>query len=241
MSSDLREAEYSSLRDEMKMNRQYVFERPLAIIGGALVVTTVDPAFITPFIVPIPFILVLLFNLWFTFNRMESTARIVAFLQLAHEQKATTRASLVGWETALAAYRRRRCELSPKKLEGLRSEVSKHHGRDRLRFYPPIFWFHVVFSAIAAIMPMIAMCSTASPALPDEVQWHAVWSTLAVGSVAIVFALFRLRASRLPDVIEEKVVWLAVLQEMDRLLKEECESAERQCRHLVQDTPSADA
>jgi len=77
--------EYSFLREELDMNRRFVFERPLLIVGAALAAAVPLADKRAFFLLPLPFLAVLLFNLWFTINRLQSSARIIGYIQLVHE------------------------------------------------------------------------------------------------------------------------------------------------------------
>lgn len=72
------EKEYETLRQELSDNKKYVFERPLLIITAAFIFS--DFVLETPFamLFPILVIYLLLFNLKFTRNRLNSSARIVS-------------------------------------------------------------------------------------------------------------------------------------------------------------------
>ena len=79
------ELEYSSLREEMLQNKGYVFERPLLIITAAGIASIQLSG--KPSVVLLPFLLVIILsiNLWFTINRLESTARIASYISVALE------------------------------------------------------------------------------------------------------------------------------------------------------------
>ena len=132
--------EYNSLRSELETNKKFVFERPLFIIatGMAILGTMYDVKAI--FLAPIPFLAILYFNLWFTQNRLKSSARIVAYLQLVHE---TRQLKTPGWESALRSYRKTKTAMSNAKLK-----VDTDY--DNLGFYSPIFHFHVWLGGFVA-------------------------------------------------------------------------------------------
>jgi hypothetical protein len=98
--------EYKVLRQELEMNRKFVFERPLLVVGATLA------GALSPRIglLTIPFLGVLLFNLWFTYNRLWSSARIVAYIQLVHEG-ISKEFEWIGWERALMKFRSTAFEL----------------------------------------------------------------------------------------------------------------------------------
>jgi hypothetical protein len=107
LSTHVVQEEYNFLRTELETNKKFVFERPLLIIGTGMAAlgTLYDVKAIL--LGPIPFLTILYFNLWFTENRLKSSARIVAYLQLVHETKQLV---TPGWESALRAYRRTNVE-----------------------------------------------------------------------------------------------------------------------------------
>jgi hypothetical protein len=115
------EKEYESLRNELNENRKYVFERPLIIFTAALVffnyISKTEYAALFPGITTF----ILLFNLQFTSNRMNSSSRIIAYIRLFIEKNDSAN---YNWESFLDTYR------------------SKYPGRE-LRYYPMIFYFHI--------------------------------------------------------------------------------------------------
>jgi len=116
------EKEYETLRFELNDNKKYVFERPLLIITAALV--AFEYVSKTTFVLLLPDIIIylLLFNLKFTSNRLNSNARIVSYLRLAIEARDPANYS---WETFLSEYR-----------------VDTH--KKGLKFYPTIYYFHIL-------------------------------------------------------------------------------------------------
>lgn len=75
------EKEYELLRNELNDNKKYVFERPLIIFTAACIF--LDYISNTGYIMLFPclIILLLLFNLHFTANRLNSNARIIAYIR----------------------------------------------------------------------------------------------------------------------------------------------------------------
>ena len=142
--------EYNSLRSELETNKKFVFERPLLIIGTGMAVlgTLYDVDAIL--LGPIPFLAILYFNLWFTENRLRSSARIVAYLQLVHETKELISP---GWESALRNYRKMKFGKSA-------DQPQVDTDFENLGFYSPIFHFHVwLGSFVAAAMIFGALVS----------------------------------------------------------------------------------
>lgn len=116
------EKEYESLRQEQNENRKYVFERPLLIVTAGFVLFQYTTKSHFTLIFPVIFIFLMLFNLAFTRNRLQSSARIVAYLRLMIEEQDS---SDYKWETFLSKYR----------------EFEETKG---LRYYPIIYWFHII-------------------------------------------------------------------------------------------------
>lgn len=116
------EKEYETLRAELSDNKKFVFERPLLIITAALLfteyITGTNFAMLFPNIV----IYLLLFNFKFTSNRLNSSSRIVSYIRLFIEKKEPKNYQ---WETFLYEYRK----------------DEKDKG---LRYYPIIYWFHIL-------------------------------------------------------------------------------------------------
>ncbi|MCX6322346.1 MAG: hypothetical protein NTX93_11180 [Bacteroidia bacterium] len=127
------EKEYETLRQELNENRKYVFERPLLIITAALVFFEYIAK--TPFIMLFPNIIIflLLFNLKFTSNRLNSSARIVSYIRLFIEKKDP---SNYRWESFLSKYREDR-------------------NKKGLRYYPTIYWFHILTVLIFVLFEIL--------------------------------------------------------------------------------------
>jgi hypothetical protein len=127
------EKEYESLRNELNDNKKYVFERPILIFTAACFVF--DYVSKTDYVMLFPclIILLLLFNLHFTANRLNSNARIIAYIRLFIEKR---QPSNYQWETFLDAYR-------------LRGE------NKGLKYYPLIFYFHILLIIILLLLELI--------------------------------------------------------------------------------------
>lgn len=127
------EKEYETLRQELSDNKKYVFERPLLIITAAFIFS--DFVMETPYAIlfPILVIYLLLFNLKFTSNRLNSSARIVSYIRLFIEKKDPKNYQ---WETFLAKYR-------------------KHGKEGGLRYYHIIYWFHIITAIVFFIFELL--------------------------------------------------------------------------------------
>ena len=132
--------EYRTLREELLQAKKYVFERPLLIVViGVAGLKAIDGDYIALLLVIVA--ILLLFNFWFTVNRLYSASRIVAYIQLELEGSATR--MWRGWETCLREYRRIvKHELVHEKKE-IDNELDEEVIPDALMYYPTIFLFHI--------------------------------------------------------------------------------------------------
>lgn len=141
---DIRLEEYSSLLEEHRKNRGYIFERPIIILGIIAVASQYFFESIIGHFVAAILIFVLCFNLWFIGHRIRSDARIVAYIQLVHEGE--LRSKYFGWENALRQYRiwiknhKSNGDLEKLRLKYFDSEATQ----DRIVFYPAIWLLHCV-------------------------------------------------------------------------------------------------
>jgi len=123
------QSEYESLRNEMNENKKYVFERPLAIFTAAVILFDYLKDADIVLVLPSMIILLFLFNLDFTCNRLNSNARIVNYIRQFIESKYP---DCYHWETFLHKYR----------------DVNKNES---LKFYPIIFGFHLIMLSVLAL------------------------------------------------------------------------------------------
>jgi hypothetical protein len=139
--------EYQTLRQELLESKRYVFERPLLIATAGLASLGAVKGGYVAAIVP-PFMsIVLLFNFWFTVNRLHSAARIIAYIQLELEER--NFGPWKGWETCLREYRK---WLKDQNAEALvDSKVDKEAVPDALMYYPAIYLLHLGIASLAAI------------------------------------------------------------------------------------------
>lgn len=177
--------EYKALREELKINRQFIFERPLLIVGVAFVAmlnlgNQIGFAGISAGF----FVFLFFYNLWFTANRIRSNARIVGYIQEILE--GPFRKHWIGWERSLVFYRRW-CLESQERSSGsearhdkadepqdcnsssvvisdvaetteseIRAEFRKERQYDSRRFYSPIYWFHIAVAFMAVLVCTLA-------------------------------------------------------------------------------------
>ncbi len=202
--------EYRVLREELKINRRFVFERPLLIVGVSFV-AMFNISFERA-AVGIPesfFIVILFYNLWFTSNRLRSSARILGYLQIYHE--GARRGEWKGWERSLSEYRSW-CLMTNEQAKakpGIACEESikkSHRGEpqyDNPRFYAPIFGFHIIIAAFAAAKGAVPWIAGAS----GEALYFSVYSVV-VFVFAAGLALWRWLPRKLKNLIEaETEIW----------------------------------
>jgi hypothetical protein len=138
--------EYQTLRQELLESKRYVFERPLLIAtAGIASLGAVKGDYIAA--VPLFMTIFLLFNFWFTVNRLHSAARIVAYIQIELEEQSC--GHWKGWETCLREYRR--WQKNPKADEIVESELDQAAIPDALMYYPPIYRLHLGIACLAMI------------------------------------------------------------------------------------------
>jgi hypothetical protein len=210
-SMDTRLEEYKFLRQEHENNRKYVFERPLIIVVGMLTATLSFNGTGADILrlLPILLLAVLWFNLWFTYNRLLSSARIVAYIQLVHETKKPI--SWIGWESALLAYREW-ISTSPKEQ---RAAVRNAPVRfDSFGFYLPTYYFHLLcatlFVALTLMQYGASDCQRQAPLSDLNVMW-----VLANATALLVFAatLTSYRPSKIRRAIAyNREIWMSVLK-----------------------------
>jgi hypothetical protein len=205
----LRMEEYRSLQEEHRRNRHLVFERPLIILGTvALAMQYLDQSRVGSFLAPCALV-ALGFNLWFTRNRLASDARIVAYIQILHEQHPDR---WFGWESALFAYRawRGRPENRAVLDEVIRNVRAQAPRRQAFRFYPVIWILHLVLMVLVLLGGVaVWLDSAGNSALP-------LLSLITVGASALGFGALALRFFR-PSTVEtsieeERAIWQRVLK-----------------------------
>ncbi|HVR08823.1 MAG TPA: hypothetical protein VMW75_12310 [Thermoanaerobaculia bacterium] len=198
--------EYQSLRSELADSKRYVFERPLLIAAGGLTAVgafKVDTEYVA--VVPIVIVGLLVFNLWFTANRLVSAGRIIAYIQLQLE--APRVAPWQGWETSLREYRK--WIKRPQARETVDHELDREAVPDGFLYYPAIYKLHLGIAALAVVSSgWFAFGSS-----------HFVPNVCAIGTLLLAMAFgvsaTRRRPGKLATTIERnRVIWLHVLKEM---------------------------
>ena len=211
--NELMVEEYRFLRQEHEANRKFVFERPLLIVGATLaaMVTLSDKGILG--LLPVPFLVVLAFNLWFTFNRMQSSARIVAYIQLVHEE---LRLPWIGWENSLRNYRIwEATRAQPGRENNTNSPAKDLPQYESMTFYGPIFYFHLVLGAlltIALVLESAALHKLMTGIYRSAELVPVIFNIVAL--VSFIWFFYRYRPSQLRQAIERKrSTWLEVLSQ----------------------------
>lgn len=203
--------EYNFLRAELNENRKYIFERPLLIIGATLAAAISLSAAARLGLLPFVFLMVLLFNLWFTFNRMESSSRIIAYLQLVHEGRSEYK--WIGWENALRVYRTWVVENKNTMRTLLRPDppIPQYH---HMAYYAPIFYFHLALGF--AVTTTLLATATAGQHLylgpltiPDDKLLALNWIGLCLFATSFLF----FRPKKVRHAIEfRRQIWQRALE-----------------------------
>ncbi len=95
---ELKHLEYESLREELNNEKRYLFERPVLLFFGLIALEFLHEGRITLFL-PAVIGLVFTYSYSFSISRILNMTRIVAYLQVVHEQR--YRGIFVGWESYL--------------------------------------------------------------------------------------------------------------------------------------------
>jgi len=187
--------EYDTLRDELNQSKKYVFERPLVIVGVGVALLTAEgvkygatlPALLTG---------LLLFNYWFTVNRLMSTSRIVAYIQVVLEGDTVWR----GWETSLREYRIWINDDPKAKKHIVESELDQKAVPDALMYYSPIYQIHIAFVVLCFIAGVLLTIKQ-----PNAIN---IAATVVLVLLAGVFARYcwKWKPSRMRSLIERNIV-----------------------------------
>jgi hypothetical protein len=157
------------------------------------------------------FLGLMFFNLWFTANRLRSSARIAAYLQLVHEPD--PKLPWVGWETALLRYR---AVTHNEEKHGAVCSTEATAGEkgpgptqtNNAAFYEPILWFHLLAGIAIAVMLILA-------ARPIPGSMSNVTTGLSAVSTAL-FAVMSLWAFGAKDIRQriavERDTWRRVFE-----------------------------
>lgn len=196
--------EYQTLRQELLESKRYVFERPLIITAAGIAALG---AFKEGQAAPVPLLItgLLLFNLWFTVNRLQSASRIVAYIQLQLESQRI--APWRGWETALRDYRK---WLKQNDVEViLEEEMDQEAVPDALMYYPAIHRLHLGIALLAIAGSLFVLRQDPAP-----LSIACSGSTLLLAAWLAFYAV-RYRPTAMRGLIERnRVIWEHVLREM---------------------------
>ena len=146
----VRSQEYEFLRTELNINRQFIFERPLLIVGvsfAAFASASDKGGVVQGFALFV--VLLLIFNLWFTFNRLSSSSRILGYLRVVHEGADPVRKP--GWETALSL-QREWLVANRETYATIKESSEQRKMHDANRFHGGIFVFHLAMGALALLL-----------------------------------------------------------------------------------------
>jgi hypothetical protein len=201
--------EYATLREELLQAKRYVFERPLLIVGLALAGLNAAGGAYLPLLT---FLLagLLLFNFWFTVNRLFSASRIVAYIQLELEEKAYGGWS--GWETSLRFYRKWLKQNAGRAKEIIDRDLDREAVPDALMYYPPIFQIHLGLMCLGGI--------AAAGVTASRLNALSVVGLLGTLSLLAVFLSYcaRYKPARMRLLIERnRAIWTRVFGWMQEL------------------------
>jgi hypothetical protein len=198
--------EYATLREELQQAKRYVFERPILIVGLAVAGLNALGGEYVPLLT---FLLaaLLLFNFWFTVNRLFSAARIVAYIQLELEEGAY--GQWAGWETCLRFYRKWLKQNAGGVSKIIESDMDQGAVPDALMYYPPIFQIHLGLVCLATIGAVVS--TVLRPA------GLSVAGMVATVSLLVVFCFYcsRYKPARMRVLIERnRAIWKHVFSWM---------------------------
>lgn len=198
--------EYTTLREELLQAKRYVFERPLVIVAlGVGGLTTLQTKYAGALALVLAGLIV--FNFWFTVNRLMSAARIVAYIQLALEEMKSE--AFVGWESSLRYYRKW-LKRDPSQTKAIIDQaIEKDAVLDAMLHYPPIYQLHVALMAASGLA--VAVLTVLAPSAVNIVS-----TTGVVGLVCIfVRDCRKYRPSVISTLIERnRVIWIHVFAYM---------------------------
>jgi len=167
--------EYATLREELLQAKRYVFERPLVIVAlGVGGLTTLK----TEYMGALALLLagLILFNFWFTVNRLMSAARIIAYIQLALEERKSE--PWVGWESSLRYYRKwlKRDPSGTKAI--VDQEMDGDAVPDAMLHYPPIYQLHIALMAVVGVGA--AALTVLTPSMVNIVSMVGIVGLIAI-------------------------------------------------------------
>jgi hypothetical protein len=216
---EIRSEEYRSLNEEHKKNREYIFKRPLLIAtliaGLAQYIINIEPeATQTTQVMKIITLLflsyLLYYNLAFTVKKLRSDARIIAYIQVYHENCSE---HWMGWETSLRNYRFWVKKKGKGLQEWLNDEAQKKYVHAENWFYIQIYRFHAIF-----IFYLLVMCGAIAYNMisfkPIEPIEALIIIPIYVGFFYYIYNNNPLHPSKLEELIENEIaIWCEVYKQ----------------------------
>ena len=207
-----RNFERQYLRSEIESNKKLVLERALLIAGVGLAATLVPKDAKGIELLGLPAIGALAFNLWFTVNRLTSSSRIIAYIQLFHEF--ANDLVWIGWENALRLARiwSEECEHEKKMAEKRFATIPQY---DNLSFYGPILALHIAMAvAIAGLMSFRAWVHGPTKTPDGDISiFSYIGLNFAAATIFSLWALITCPPKKLLYGIEKnRILWMAVIK-----------------------------
>ncbi len=201
-------AEYEALREELLVGKKYVFERPLLIItisvAAANFTNEAHLAYLPPIVIGL-----MVFNLWFTVNRMHSIARIVAYVQIELEERKWE--PWLGWETCLRHFRLWINRNHSTRHSLMKARFDNNAVPDAIGYYPMIFYMHI---AVVALLFLVSVRSVFADSSFANIALLLV--TFAI-SVVFTYTACRWRPRSCKNLIEQnRVCWEYVFEGLER-------------------------
>ena len=194
--------EYETLREELLQAKKYIFERPLLIAAIAAAGSReLNREFLL--IILVLTAALLLFNFWFTINRIFSSARISAYIQLELEERMYGR--WIGWETCLREYRKW------KNLNEKNPQPDPDFIPFTFMYYKEIYMLHIGLMALTVSISLIL-------AIHDH-TWLSITAAVFVLVLLCMFAIavLRFKPSRIIALIEvNRRIWISVFERMQK-------------------------
>lgn len=192
--------EYETLREELLQAKKYIFERPLLITAIAAAGSReLNREFLE--IILVLTAALLLFNFWFSVNRIFSSARIIAYIQVELEERGYGR--WVGWETCLREYRKWRNQ----KIKYPQPDAN--YIPHTFMYYREIYMLHIGLMALAVCISLIL-----------AIRYHTWLSITTAVSVLLLLCMFaiailRFNPRRIRALIEtNRLIWISVFENM---------------------------
>jgi len=191
------EKEYEFLKKEADDNKRYVFERPLLITASLPLLLTLTNSIFYWFIIPL-IVFLLIFNFWFTVNRLNSFARIIAYIQVYIEKNQ----NYIGWENYLRKYR---SKMKDKEFTD-RIKIDEEFISDDFTFYGGIWKFNFFLLLICLISALLLYYNFNSDS-SNNINPVIIIASLSASIVEILIGfifLFTKRVSRQNKIPEKE-------------------------------------